>query len=95
MSGKPALLVTRRLTDAVHARAQRDYAAVLNEEDRVFGAEELVARCRDVDAVLPCHSEQFPAEVIAALPDRLKVIANHSVGVITSISKLRARGASS
>ena len=33
-----------------------------------------------MDAVLPCHSELFTAEVIARLPDRLKVIANHSVG---------------
>lgn len=34
-----------------------------------------------MDAVLPCHSEHFNAAVIAALPDRLQVIANHSVGV--------------
>ncbi|MBM9596011.1 2-hydroxyacid dehydrogenase [Roseitranquillus sediminis] len=81
MGAQRALLVTRRLTDAVQARAQRDYDAVLNDADRVFTSEELVERCQDVDAVLPCHSERFTAEVIAALPDRLKVIANHSVGV--------------
>ncbi len=81
MAEKPVVLVTRRLTDAVHARVERDYAAVLNLEDRVFGRDELVERCQSVDAVLPCHSEIFSAEVIAALPDRLQVIANHSVGV--------------
>ncbi|MEM7497269.1 MAG: D-glycerate dehydrogenase [Pseudomonadota bacterium] len=75
------LLITRRLTDAVQERAARDYDAVLNMEDRVFSTEELVAACRDVDAVLPCHSELFSAEVIAALPERLRIIANHSVGV--------------
>ncbi len=81
MADKPVVLVSRRLSDAVHARLQRDYAAVLNPDDRVYGRDELIARCQSADAVLPCHSEIFSAEVIAALPDRLKVIANHSVGV--------------
>ncbi|MEM8760068.1 MAG: NAD(P)-dependent oxidoreductase, partial [Pseudomonadota bacterium] len=75
------LLITRRLTDAVHERAQRDYDAILNMADRVFTRDELVAACQEVDAVLPCHSEHFSAEVIAALPERLRIIANHSVGV--------------
>ncbi|MEM8818380.1 MAG: D-glycerate dehydrogenase [Pseudomonadota bacterium] len=75
------LLITRRLTDAVQARAGRDYETVLNMEDRVFTKDELIAACQEVDAVLPCHSEIFSAEVIAALPERLKIIANHSVGV--------------
>lgn len=81
MSEKPVLLITRRLTDAVHARAQRDYEAILNMDDKVFSRDELIARCQEVDAVLPCHSEHFTADVLAALPERLKVIANHSVGV--------------
>jgi lactate dehydrogenase-like 2-hydroxyacid dehydrogenase len=81
MAARPVLLITRRLTDAVHSRASRDYETILNIEDRVFPRDELIARCQDVDAVLPCHSEIFSAEVIKALPARLKVIANHSVGV--------------
>ncbi|MEM9783048.1 MAG: D-glycerate dehydrogenase [Pseudomonadota bacterium] len=78
---KPSLLITRRLTDAVQARAARDYDVVLNEDDHVFSRDELVGRCQSVDAVLPCHSEIFDAGVIAALPDRMRIIANHSVGV--------------
>ena len=81
MSVRPRLLITRRLSPEVEARAARDYDAVLNPEDRVFTRDELVAACQEVDAVLPCHSERFDAAVIAALPDRLRVIANHSVGV--------------
>jgi lactate dehydrogenase-like 2-hydroxyacid dehydrogenase len=80
MTDKPVLLVTRRLSDAVEARAARDYRAILNHEDRVFSRDELIAACQTVDAVLPCHSEVFDAGVIAALPPRLRVIANHSVG---------------
>jgi len=81
MAGRPKVLITRRLTDAVHERAARDYEVELNLEDRVFGRDELIERCQSVDAVIPCHSEHFTADVIAALPERLKVIANHSVGV--------------
>lgn len=90
---KPVLLITRRLTDAVHARAMRDYDAILNLDDTVFTRDALIARCQTVDAVLPCHSEHFSADVIAALPDRLKVIANHSVGVDhVDLAAAKARG---
>ncbi|PKR49148.1 2-hydroxyacid dehydrogenase [Thalassospira povalilytica] len=81
MPEKPKLLITRRLRDAVQARAARDYQVLTNAEDRVFTRDEIIEKCQQVDAVLPCHSEHFSADVIAALPDRLKIIANHSVGV--------------
>lgn len=77
---RPRLLITRRLTDAVQERAVRDYDVVLNENDHVFTREELIARASEADAVLPCHSEHFSADVIAALSPRLRIIANHSVG---------------
>lgn len=81
MSDKPRLWITRKLSAATEARAQRDYDVILNPEDRVFTAEELVAGSADVDAILPCHSEVFSSDVAAQLSDRVKIIANHSVGV--------------
>lgn len=93
MTGRPALLITRKLSPEVEARAARDYDVTLNPEDRVFTKEELIAACQSVDAVLPCHSEHFSADVIAALPDRLKVIANHSVGTDhVDLAAAKARG---
>lgn len=77
---KPKLFVARKLRDVVEARAARDYEVFLNPEDRLFSRAELIAVCREVDAVLPCHSERFSADVIAELGPRLKIIANHSVG---------------
>ncbi len=77
---KPKLLIPRKLRESVEARAARDYDVVLNPLDQVMSCDALIAACRDVDAVLPCHSERFSAEVIAALGPRLKIIANHSVG---------------
>lgn len=77
---KPKLFIARKLRDVVEARAARDYDVILNPEDRLFDRAELIATCRAVDAVLPCHSERFSADVIAELGPRLKIIANHSVG---------------
>lgn len=90
---RPRLLITRRLTDAVQARAARDYEVELNEDDHVFGRDELIAKASGADAVLPCHSEHFSAEVIAALSPRLKIIANHSVGTDhVDLAAAKARG---
>lgn len=77
---KPKLLITRKLRPAVEARAARDYDVTLNPEDRVMDEAALIAACRAVDAVLPCHSERFSAEVIAQIGPGLRIIANHSVG---------------
>ncbi|MCF3595809.1 hypothetical protein LZG00_17635 [Rhodobacteraceae bacterium LMO-12] len=73
-------LITRRLRPIVEQRAAHDYDVVLNDDDRVVSSDELIAACREVDAVLPCHSEHFSAEVVDAIGPRLKIIANHSVG---------------
>ncbi len=81
MSKKPAILVTRRLSKEVEERLKKDYEPIFNPGDHVFSKSELIDKCRNVDGVLPCHSEVFSKDVIAALPARLKVIANHSVGV--------------
>ncbi len=81
MSKKPVILVTRRLSEEVQLRLERDYTPIFNSDDHVFSQSELIEKCQHVDGVLPCHSEIFSNEVIMALPARLKVIANHSVGV--------------
>lgn len=77
---RPRLLITRKLRPAVEERAARDYDVTLNPDDRVLTRDDLIAACRDVDAVLPCHSERFDAEVIRAIGPGLRIIANHSVG---------------
>ena len=93
MSDKPRLWITRKLSAATEARAQHDYDVILNPEDRVFTAEELVAGSAEVDAILPCHSEVFSADVAAQLSDRVKIIANHSVGVDhCDLTALKAKG---
>ncbi|WP_299394389.1 D-glycerate dehydrogenase [Pelagibius sp.] len=93
MSDKPRLWITRKLSAATEARAQRDYDVIPNPEDEVFSAEELIAKSAEVDAILPCHSEVFSADVAARLSDRVKIIANHSVGVDhCDLAALKAQG---
>lgn len=93
MNVKPRLWITRRLSDATLERAARDYDVVINHEDRPGTADQLIAASAEFDAIIPCHSEQFTAEVSARLAPRLKIIANHSVGVDhCNLPALKARG---
>ena len=77
---KPVILVTRKLPDAVEERLRRDYEPILNPDDRLYTSDEIIDRAGDADAILPCHTEKFTADVIARLPARIKAIANYSVG---------------
>lgn len=93
MSQKPRLWITRRLSDATLARAARDYDVVVNEADTPGTAADLIAASAAFDAVIPCHSEHFSAEVVAQFAPRLRIVANHSVGVDhCNLPALKARG---
>ena len=77
---KPVILVTRKLPDAVEERLLRTYDARLNPGDVLYSSDELIRRAEGADAILPCHTEKFTAEVIARLPKSVRAIANFSVG---------------
>lgn len=92
-SARPTVLVTRKLPDAVEARAARDYDARLNADDRVYDADTLVAVAAEADALLICPSEPMPAEMIARLPERVKIIACYTAGVDhVDLAAAKARG---
>ena len=78
---RPTLWFPRRLSDATLERAQADYDCIINWEDGLSTPDDIVAMSAQVDAIAPCHSEVFSADVAARLDPRLKIIANHSVGV--------------
>lgn len=93
MSSKPVLWITRKLSAATEARAARDYEVLLNPEDRVYSGDDIVDMSHRADAILPCHSEPFSAEIASRLSERVKIIANHSVGVDhCDLAALKARG---
>lgn len=78
---KPRLWITRKLSANTEARAQRDYDVILNTSDALSSADDIVRMSKEVDAIIPCHSEHFDQATVARLDTRLKVVANHSVGV--------------
>jgi lactate dehydrogenase-like 2-hydroxyacid dehydrogenase len=77
---KPAVLVTRKLPEAVEERLRRDYEPILNPDDELYDGDRIIKEAAVADAILPCHTEKFPADVIERLPERVKIIANFSVG---------------
>lgn len=81
MSNKPRVWLTRKLSANTEARAQRDYDVVLNPDDTVSSSEDIIRMSAEVDAIIPCHSEHFDAHTVSQLDSRLKIVANHSVGV--------------
>jgi lactate dehydrogenase-like 2-hydroxyacid dehydrogenase len=80
VNAKPVVLVTRKLPAAVESRLMRDYEARLNPNDRLYSKDDLIERAAGAQAILPCHTEHFSADVFERLPADVKIIANFSVG---------------
>ncbi len=90
---RPVVWIPRRLSEATLARARRDYDVIVKDDDTPGTAEEIVAMSAQVDAMIPCHSERFSADVVARLEPRLRIVANHSVGTDhCDLPALKARG---
>ena len=95
MSVKPVVLVTRKLPPKVEDRLRHDYQARLNPDDRLYSKDELIAQAQGAQAILPCHTEHFSADVFQQLPAEVKIIANFSVGFDhVDVEAARKRGSS-
>ena len=77
---RPKLLAARRFPPEIEARFAQDYRVTLNETDRIRSPEELVAACREHDAVVCCPSERFSRDVLEQVAGSLGIIAAYSVG---------------
>ncbi|HUN51270.1 MAG TPA: D-glycerate dehydrogenase, partial [Candidatus Sulfotelmatobacter sp.] len=83
---------TRRLPPAVTARAERDFEARTNPDDRLLG-DAIPALAAGCDGLLICSSEQMTAGMIERLPASVKMIATFSVGYEhIDVRAARARG---
>jgi lactate dehydrogenase-like 2-hydroxyacid dehydrogenase len=93
MSAKATVFVTRKLPDAVEDRLRRDYDARLNPDDTLYSRDEIIERARGAQAILPCHTEHFTAELLQRLPADVRIIANFSVGYDhVDVNAARAKG---
>jgi lactate dehydrogenase-like 2-hydroxyacid dehydrogenase len=93
MNTKPGVLVTRRLSQAVEKRLERDYDARLNASDEVYSGDQIVELSAGTVAIIPCHTEKLDAGVIARLPESIRAICSFSVGHDhIDLAAARARG---
>ena len=92
MTGRPVVVVTRRLPEAVERELSQDFEARLNQDDRPLGPEGLMEALRSADAVLCTVTDRFTPEVLAAEPRRAALLANFGVGfnhIDTAAAKAR------
>ncbi len=77
---KKRVLITRRLPDAVEARARATYDVVQHADDRQMPIDEVLETAKSVDALLITLNEKFRADVVAKVPDNIKAISTFSIG---------------
>ena len=78
---RPAIRVTRTLLPAVEQRMAELFDANFNPDDTPMTRAELIAAMADCDALVPTVTDTIDADVIAAAPARLKLIASYGAGV--------------
>jgi glyoxylate reductase len=78
---RPSITVTRKLLPPVEARMAQLFDASFNEADNAMTPQELLSAMDDCDVLVPTVTDSIDADLIAAMPSRLKLIANFGAGV--------------
>ncbi len=92
---KKKIFITRRLPDAVEARARANYEVTQHADDRQVSIDELVETAKSVDALLITLNEKCRKDVIDRLPESLKCISTFSIGFDhIDLDACKARGIS-
>jgi len=90
---KPRILVTRRHLAAIEARLHEEYDVVLNEDDHIMSADEIIAGAEGANALFICVTEPLDKKTIAALRDSVAAILTLSVGTDhIDLAAAQARG---
>jgi len=77
---RPKIIVTRKLPEAVEARLRQDYQSELNESDKIYAQEEVIARAANADALLVTVTDNIDKGLIDKLPTSIRMIATFSAG---------------
>jgi glyoxylate reductase len=81
IAGKPRVIVTRRLLRETESRMAELFDLVANGDDHPFSRDELAAAMADCDVLVPTVTDAIDADLIAAAPPRLRLIANFGAGI--------------
>ena len=76
----PQILVTRKLHDAAEKAMAERYTCIFNPEDKSLTSQDIIRLAKGCDGIITTSFEKYPAEVIAALPASVKILATVSVG---------------
>ncbi len=89
----PKILVTRKLPDASEKLYQQAFNCTLNESDKPYLQDGLIAAAIGFDGIACTSMDKLPAEVIEALPASIKIISTVSVGYEhIDLNAAKARG---
>ena len=90
---RPRLVVTRKLLPAIEARMAELFDCRFNDNDHPMSQEELAEALQDCDILVPTVTDRIDANVIAAAPASLRLIANFGAGINhIDISAAKAKG---
>lgn len=78
---RPSVRVTRTLLPAVEKRMAELFDTRFNSDDAPLTRDALVAAMDDCDVLVPTVTDSIDANIIAAAPPRLKLIASYGAGV--------------
>jgi glyoxylate reductase len=74
------VIVTRALPQAAEARMAELFDVQVNAADTPMTRAQLAAAMADCDVLVPTVTDRIDCDLIAAAPDRLRLIANYGVG---------------
>lgn len=90
---RPSIHVTRKLLPAVESRMAELFDASFNADDTPLPREALIEAMENCDVLVPTVTDKVDAEIIAAAPPRLKLIASYGAGVNhIDLAAAKARG---
>jgi len=91
--GRPKVVVTRKLPDAVEARMGELFDVELNLEDAPMPREALVAAVQRADVLVPTLGDRIDAGLLGQAGPGLRLIANYGAGVDNiDVETARRRG---
>jgi len=80
VTGRPVVVVTRRLPDPVEQELTREFDARLNTDDLPLGPAGLREALRNADGILCTVTDRLSSEVLSVEPRRTRILANFGVG---------------
>jgi glyoxylate reductase len=90
---RPRIIVSRTLLPAVEARMAQLFDAQFNADDTAMTRDQMAAAMADCDVFVPTVTDHLDADLIAAAPPRLRLIANYGAGVNhIDIAAAKAKG---